>query len=110
MSDQIDQFGRDKSKPLSDNINDDKSKKILESLAEIKNQLENKNYTPKVETNNNTLNRDTKSIRTKNLDFEQLQQFMQDAYDKRLRYVDHNHTTELLSEENIKNEFRSAFL
>jgi hypothetical protein len=42
--------------------------------------------------------------------FEQLQQFMQDAYDKRLRYVDHNHTTELLSEENIKNEFRSAFL
>jgi glycosyltransferase involved in cell wall biosynthesis len=43
-------------------------------------------------------------------DFEQLQQFMQDAYDKRLRYVDHNHTTELLSEENIKNEFRSAFL
>jgi len=43
-------------------------------------------------------------------DFEQLQQFMQDAYDKRLRYVDHNHTTELLSEENIKNEFRSVFL
>ena len=66
MSDQIDQFGRDKSKPLSDNIEYDKSKKILESLAEIKNQLENKNYTPKVETNNNTLNRDTKSIRTKN--------------------------------------------
>ena len=74
MSDQIDQFGRDKSKPLSDNINDDKSKKILESLAEIKNQLENKNYTPKVETNNNTLNRDIKIIRTKNSDFEQLQQ------------------------------------
>ena len=55
MSDQIDQFGRDKSKPLRDNFSDDKSKKILESLAEIKNQLENKNYTPNVETNNLSL-------------------------------------------------------
>ena len=69
MNDQVDQFGRDKSKPLSD----DKSKKILESLAEIKNQLENKDYTPKVEVNKNISNRDVKSINSKNLDFDLLQ-------------------------------------
>ena len=106
MSDQIDQFGRDKSKPLSDNISDDKSKKILESLAEIKNQLENKNYTPKVETNNNTLNRDTKSIRTKNLDFEQLQQRIEFLEEKLITLAnkvpsEHNNT-KLDIEENIE--------
>jgi HPt (histidine-containing phosphotransfer) domain-containing protein len=73
MNDQVDQFGRDKSKHLSDNISNERSKKILESLAEIKNQLENKDYTPKVEVNNNTLNRDVKSIKSKNLDFDLLQ-------------------------------------
>ena len=73
MNDQVDQFGRDKSKTLSDNISNDRSKKILESLAEIKNQLENKDYTPKVEVNNNTLNRDVKNIKSKNLDFDLLQ-------------------------------------
>ena len=108
MSDQIDQFGRDKSKPLSDNINVDKSKKILESLAEIKNQLENKNYTPKVETNNNTLNRDTKSIRTKNLDFEQLQQRIEFLEEKLITLAnkvpsEHNNT-KLDIEENIEIE------
>ena len=108
MSDQIDQFGRDKSKPLSDNINVDKSKKILETLAEIKNQLENKNYTPKVETNNNTLNRDTKSIITKNLDFEQLQQRIEFLEEKLFTLAnkvpsEHNNT-KLDIEENIELE------
>ena len=73
MNDQVDQFGRDKSKNLSDNISNDRSKKILESLAEIKNQLENKDYTPKVEANNNTSNKDVKNIKSKNLDFDLLQ-------------------------------------
>ena len=31
MNDQVDQFGRDKSKNLNDNISNDRSKKILES-------------------------------------------------------------------------------
>jgi hypothetical protein len=47
MSLDVDQFGRSTS-----SINpsdDDKSKKILESLSEIKQQLSNKNYTPKKE-------------------------------------------------------------
>ena len=108
MSDQIDQFGRDKSKPLSDNISDDKSKKILESLAEIKNQLENKNYTPKVETNNKTLNKDIKSIRTKNLDFEQLHQRIEFLEEKLITLANkvpsENDKTKIDIEENIEYE------
>ena len=45
MVSDIDQFGRDTSNNNS-NLNAEKSKKILESLAEIKSQLENKDYNP----------------------------------------------------------------
>ena len=40
MVSDIDQFGRDTSKSNTSNLNEDKSKKILDSLAEIKKQLE----------------------------------------------------------------------
>ena len=49
MVDNIDQFGRDTSKNISSSLNEEKSKKILDSLAEIKNQLENKDYNPNVD-------------------------------------------------------------
>ncbi len=55
MVSDIDQFGRDTSKSNTSNLNEDKSKKILDSLAEIKKQLENKEYTPKVEQTSNTI-------------------------------------------------------
>jgi len=42
-------------------------------------------------------------------DFSQLQEFMQDAYDKRLRHMDHSHTKELLNPDKIKEQFRLAF-
>ncbi len=45
----IDQFGRDTSKNNGPSLNEEKSKKILDSLAEIKNQLENKDYNPNVD-------------------------------------------------------------
>ena len=44
----IDQFGRDASRNSGPSLNEEKSKKILESLAEIKNQLENKDYNPNI--------------------------------------------------------------
>ena len=72
MSDQVDQFGRDKSKTSTDFENLDKSKKILDTLAEIKNQLENKNYTPKVEVNNNSSNKESKILKKENSNFEEL--------------------------------------
>ena len=46
MVSDIDQFGRDTSKNNTQSLNEEKSKKILDSLAEIKNQLENKDYNP----------------------------------------------------------------
>mgnify|MGYP001349227424 CR=1 FL=1 len=49
MVSDIDQFGRDTSKNNIPSLNEEKSKKILESLAEIKNQLENKDYNPNVD-------------------------------------------------------------
>ena len=49
MVSDIDQFGRDTTKNNNPNFNEEKSKKILDSLAEIKNQLENKDYNPNVD-------------------------------------------------------------
>ena len=49
MVSDIDQFGRDTSKNKDTSLNEAKSKKILDSLAEIKNQLENKDYNPNVD-------------------------------------------------------------
>ena len=69
MISEIDQFGRDTSKSNTSNLNEDKSKKILDSLAEIKKQLENKEYSPKVEQTSPTI--EVKS-NNNNLDFNEL--------------------------------------
>ena len=37
--------------------------------------------------------------------FEQLLEFMEDAYSKRLTYMDHGHTKNIMSRENILKEF-----
>ena len=49
MVSDLDQFGRDTTKNNNPSFNEEKSKKILDSLAEIKNQLENKDYNPNVD-------------------------------------------------------------
>ena len=49
MVSDIDQFGRDTSINNNTSLNEVKSKKILDSLAEIKNQLEDKDYNPNVD-------------------------------------------------------------
>ena len=60
MVSDIDQFGRDTTKNNNPSFNEEKSKKILDSLAEIKNQLENKDYNPNVDDS-------SPRIRTSNL-------------------------------------------
>jgi glycosyltransferase involved in cell wall biosynthesis len=40
-----------------------------------------------------------------NPDSDQLLKFMRDAFDKRLKYMDHSHTKRLTSKENVLNEF-----
>ena len=72
MVSDIDQFGRDTSNNNNSNLNAEKSKKILESLAEIKSQLENKDYnpnfddvSPKIKVSNSRDNSDFDELKLK---------------------------------------------
>ena len=60
MSLDVDQFGRSTSN--NNPSNEDKSKKILESLSEIKQQLSDKNYIPKKEPTLQSKNNSNKKI------------------------------------------------
>ena len=84
MVSDIDQFGRDTSKSNTSNLNEDKSKKILDSLAEIKKQLENKEYSPKVEQTSPTI--EVKS-NNENLDFNELNSKIE-SLEKKLNSLD----------------------
>ena len=84
MVSDIDQFGRDTSKSNTSNLNEDKSKKILDSLAEIKKQLENKEYTPKVEQTSTTI--EVKS-NNDNFDFNELNSKIE-SLEKKLNSLD----------------------
>ena len=71
MNIEVDQFGRNKNQSNTNNNNEDKNKKILDSLSEIKEQLQNKNFSPisdpPVNLSNNV---------SKNSDFEELNQHL----------------------------------
>ena len=84
MVSDIDQFGRDTSKSNTSNLNEDKSKKILDSLAEIKKQLENKEYSPKVEQTSPSI--EVKS-NNDNLDFNELNSKIE-SLEKKLNSLD----------------------
>ena len=84
MVSDIDQFGRDTSKSNTSNLNEDKSKKILDSLAEIKKQLENKEYSPKVEQTSPKI--EVKS-NNDNLDFNELNSKIE-SLEKKLNSLD----------------------
>ena len=84
MVSDIDQFGRDTSKSNTSNLNEDKSKKILDSLAEIKKQLENKEYSPKVEQTSPSI--EVKS-NNNNLDFNELNSKIE-SLEKKLNSLD----------------------
>ena len=69
MNIEVDQFGRNTNQSNTNNNNEDKNKKILESLSEIKEQLQNKNFSPVSDPPVNLLNKISK-----NSDFEELNQ------------------------------------
>ena len=108
MNDLIDQFGRDKSKNLNNIINDDKSKQILESLSEIKKQLENKDYSPEIEVNDNASDQNVKNKKIKNLDFYKLQQRIELLEEKLITLNNQtsskNHKTEFNTNEIVQFE------
>ena len=84
MVSDIDQFGRDTTKNNNPSFNEEKSKKILDSLAEIKNQLENKDYNPNVDDS-------SPRIRASNLknksDFDELKLKIE-SLEKKLNSID----------------------
>ena len=67
MNIEVDQFGRNTNQSNINTSNDDRSKKILDSLSEIKEQLQNKNFSPKSEPSISIPKKDIK-----NLNFEEL--------------------------------------
>ena len=84
MVSDIDQFGRDTTRNNNPSFNEEKSKKILDSLAEIKNQLENKDYNPNVDDS-------SPRIRASNLknksDFDELKLKIE-SLEKKLNTID----------------------
>ena len=85
MVSDIDQFGRDTSKSNTSNLNEDKSKKILDSLAEIKKQLENKEYSPKVEQTSTKIEMKSNND---NLDFNELNSKIE-SLEKKINSLDY---------------------
>ena len=69
MNIEVDQFGRKTNQSNTNNNSEDKNKKILESLSEIKEQLQNKNFSPISDPPINLSNKISK-----NSDFEELNQ------------------------------------
>ncbi len=82
MVSDIDQFGRDTTKNINPSFNEEKSKKILDSLAEIKNQLENKDYNPNID-NSSPKKSDSKD----NSDFDELKSKIE-SLEKKLSSID----------------------
>ena len=84
MVSDIDQFGRDTTKNNNPSLNEEKSKKILDSLAEIKNQLENKDYNPKID---DTSSRTRASNLKNKSDFDELKLKIE-SLEKKLNTID----------------------
>jgi polyhydroxyalkanoate synthesis regulator phasin len=80
----IDQFGRNTSKNNTSSLNKENSKKILDSLAEIKNQLENKDYIPNVDDSSTKIK--ISSSKNKS-DFDELKSKIE-SLEKKLNFID----------------------
>ena len=110
MNSEVDQFGR--SAINSDELSDDKSKKILEALSEIKNQLQNDDFIPKIEKENITGSKETKKDIIHNLDFKNLH-YKIESLEKRINQIVENLNNSqkgnFVKEEQINKEDLSIF-
>tara|TARA_B100000925_G_scaffold8035_1_gene5711 strand:- start:171 stop:713 length:543 start_codon:yes stop_codon:yes gene_type:complete len=110
MNSEVDQFGR--SAINSDDLNDGKSKKILEALSDIRNQLQNDDYIPKVEKENLSRPKDTKKDFSHDLDFKNLY-YKIESLEKRINQIVENLNNSqkgnFVKEEQISKEDLSIF-
>ena len=110
MNSKVDQFGR--STNSSDGLNDDKSKRILEALSDIKNQLQNDEFIPKVEKENLIRTKDIKKDNNHNLDFKDLHYKIENLEKKINQIVENlqnNQKRVLKKEEELEEEDQSIF-
>ena len=96
----------------SDDLSDDKSKRILDALSDIKNQLQNDEYIPKVEKENLSRPKDTKKDFNHDLDFKNLH-YKIESLEKRINQIVENlHNSQkgnFVKEEQINKEDLSIF-
>ena len=110
MNSDVDQFGR--SAINSDDLSDDKSKKILEALSDIKNQLQNDEYIPKVEKENLSRPKDTKKDFSHDLDFKNLHYKIESLENRINQIIENLHDSQKVNfekEEQINKEDLSIF-
>ena len=110
MNSEVDQFGR--STNSSDGLNDDKSKRILEALSDIKNQLQNDEFTPKVEKENIIRAKDIRKDTNHDLDFKNLH-YKIESLEKKINQIvenlQNNQKQVLKKEEELEDEGQSIF-
>ena len=110
MNSEVDQFGR--STNNSEGLNEDKSKRILEALSDIKNQLQNDEFIPKVEKENITRTKDIKKDTNHDLDFKNLH-YKIESLEKKINQIvenlQNNQKGGLKKEEELEEEAQSVF-
>ena len=110
MNSEVDQFGRRTNN--SDGLNDDKSKRILEALSDIKNQLQNDEFIPKVEKENITRSKEIKKDTNHDLDFKNLH-YKIESLEKKINQIvenlENNQKGVLKKEEELEEEVQSIF-
>ena len=110
MNSEVDQFGRSTSN--SEGLNEDKSKRILEALSDIKNQLQNDEFIPKVEKENIPRIKDIKKDTKHDLDFKNLN-YKIESLEKKINQIvenlQNNQKGGLKKEEELEEEGQSIF-
>lgn len=87
MKSEVDQFGRTTN--TLNNINEDKSQRILEALSDIKNQLQNEEFTPKDIKEKSFKLKEIKQDDPNNLDFKNLQEKIENL-EKKINQIFNN--------------------
>ena len=110
MNSEVDQFGRSASN--LNELNDDKSKKILEALSDIKNQLQNDKFIPKVDKEVLSKPKETKKDINHDLDFKNLY-YKIESLEKRINQIvgnlHNNQKSNFIENEEITEEDQSIF-
>ena len=110
MNTEVDQFGRNAAN--SDGLSEDKSKKILEALSDIKNQLQNDEFIPKVEKENITRSKEIDKDTNHELDFKNLH-YKIESLEKKINQIvenlQNNQKGVFKKEEELEEEDQSIF-